>query len=180
MIAKRVAAAQRGGVMDVLHWALPALTGVISGVFGGIIAPLFRTHFEESSQKRRMEFEASLTRQTKVIDDQAEFLDALGKALWDWRYTAMQVTYYGVLGEQVPYEAAQVSYRAKIWDSLNRIRFCASRARRLISEVSYSRIVSFYSKIVEFDKKLAVVTLETDTRRRSSSLLNLMGKYSQK
>jgi hypothetical protein len=98
-----------------------ALVLITAGV-SGLGVPLVLKHIDEARTQELKNREAALSRQSKIIDAQAAFLDELSQVLWEWRYTAMKITYYGSSGKQELYEQSCEKYQNEIWQHLNKIR----------------------------------------------------------
>ncbi len=111
----------------------------------------------------------NFTRQLKLIDAQSDLLDELGDVLWDSRYAAMQVAYYGSrLDEPDAYEKAKDSYFESIWSHLKKIRTLGTRAGRLISATAPDRIEQFYIQIDDVCEAIEQAVRETDAQQRKT------------
>lgn len=154
---------------------------VVTAVLAGLIVPLILRVIDSRKTESMKRFEAALVRQTKIIDAQAELLDELTKALWNWRYLFMRVTYTGAEQTDEALNTAWKQYDEKSWDSLYTIRVQITRARRLISQHAYEVLQAQYDQIIEVDRRLgAGMKLSAEVRRRDLEELNLVvfGKLS--
>jgi hypothetical protein len=149
--------------------------GSVFGATAGIIAPFVQGVVQDRSARRRILFEAQSNRQAKLIDAQSAFIDDLSKAIWDWRYLSMRVTYHGSSGLRgQEYERDLTLYKEEIWQRFNQIRYCASRSRRLISDRSYQRLKDFYvCSVVEFDKRIQSAMEDRDPIRKEVLFMEL-------
>jgi hypothetical protein len=129
---------------------LLAATAAVSGL--GV--PIVLKRIDESRTQELKNREAAISRQAKIIDAQASFLDELSQVLWEWRYAAMKITYYGSSGKQELYEQSCEEYQSEIWLHLNKIRCITSKSRRLASENCYQELLKFYFRIVDLDKRI--------------------------
>jgi uncharacterized protein YutD len=123
---------------------LLVMTALISG-FG---IPYFLKRIEERKLREQKKFEADLARQNKIIEAQSKFLDDLSQVLWNWRYLAKKVVYYGGRENKTRYEIARKEYDDNVWDILNAFRTEVSKARRLVSEEAYKELRAMYDYIV--------------------------------
>lgn len=131
---------------------LLALTAVISG-FG---IPYVLKRIEERRARDQKRFEAELARQGKIIEAQSKLLDDLSRILWQWRYLAKKVVYYGAYESKEQWALAVKQYEEGIWDILNAFRIEISRARRLVSERAFERLEALYEYVVrDIDKTIA-------------------------
>jgi hypothetical protein len=131
---------------------LLALTAMITG-FG---IPYILKIVEQRKLREQKKFEADLARQGKIIEAQSKLLDDLSQLLWNWRYLAKKVVYYGAQGNTERYELARKQYDESVWDILNQFRAEISRSRRLVSEQAYDRLASLYNYVVhDLDMKIS-------------------------
>jgi hypothetical protein len=133
---------------------ISGIVGALFGVFGGVLGPILKGAIDDRNQERRLRYEAENLRQQKLIDAQSAMLDDLASALWDWRYAAMRVAFFGYNADEQEYIKAAEGYKREIWPILSKIRFIAARCRRLISESSFQRIRDFYMKIVDLNEEI--------------------------
>lgn len=135
---------------------------VVTAGLTGFLVPFVLKRVDDRKARDQKVIEALLARQAKLIEAQASFLDEIARALWDWRYCLMKVTYFGSLGLNKEYEAAAAEYRTALWPLLSKFRFLASRARYLVSDATYIRLRAYYQQIIERDKVLMQACLVTD------------------
>jgi hypothetical protein len=121
------------------------LTAIITG-FG---IPYVLKRIEERKLREQKKFEADLARQGKIIEAQSKLLDDLSQLLWNWRYLAKKVVYYGAQGNTERYDLARKQYDEMVWDILEKFRAEISRSRRLVSEQAYERLDSLYNYVVQ-------------------------------
>jgi hypothetical protein len=146
---------------------------LLTVALSGLLAPYVLKRFEEYKTREQKNREAQLSRQAKLIDAQAEFLDTISRLLWDWRYAYMRVAYYGGVQDTQRYEAAWQRYSETVWETLSQIRYQISRSRRLVSEEAYNHLLAFYQKIVDSDKSLLEATKIENPVARSLELGDL-------
>jgi hypothetical protein len=145
--------------------AATAITGAVGAVFG-FIGAIVKGRLDERTQQRRIRLESALARQEKLIAAQSMFLDELTKTMWDWRYSAVRVTYYGSLRNDAECEAAATQYNSQRWSSLSQIRSLASRSLRLISASAHEDILQFYRAAMALDDRIDEILHEGDVIRR--------------
>ena len=123
----------------------------------GLIVPLTLRIIDEQRTKELKKREALIARQSQLIEEQSQFLDELTQVLWNWRYAAMQVTYYAARKQLDMYENVLNKYQESIWKYLNSFRYLTSKSRRLITSDSiYKKLLKFYFKIVNFDREIHI------------------------
>ena len=77
--------------------------------------------------------EADVARQAKIIEVQSKFFDDITRLLWQWRYLAIQVAYYGGQDDGRKFAAASETYDEGVWNLFNQIRSEISRSQRFVS-----------------------------------------------
>jgi hypothetical protein len=82
--------------------------------------------------------------------------------LWQWRYLAKRVVYYGAHNDVEGYALAKHEYQQGKWPLLNRIRGEVSRSRRLVSESAYKELLAFYTFVSDLDVEITQLT-KTDS-----------------
>jgi hypothetical protein len=146
---------------------------VVTAALSGFTIPFVLKQVENRRARELKDRDAALVRQGKIIDAQEQTLNELSKLLWDWRYSAMRVTYYGSLGDTARFDAARDSYTDEVWRLLSQIRFHTSRTRWLIAAQTYDRLAAFYLEMVGFDKVLFETASGSDPVRRRLELGDL-------
>jgi hypothetical protein len=144
-----------------------------AAALSGLLAPLVLKQFEMRRTAEQKVREAQLARQAKLIDAQSALLDDLSRVLWEWRYAAMRVTYYGGLGDQERCTEANAAYGDVVWGLLSQIRFHTSRARWLISTDAFERLKAFYLRLIEIDLALYRAGELDDPVKRSLELADM-------
>jgi hypothetical protein len=127
----------------------------VTAAVTGFLLPYVLKRIDARKAREQKEHEAHLARQARVIEAQSKFLDDLSQGLWNWRYLAIKVTYYGGHAADDKYAAARKDYDDRVWDTLNRVRNEISRSRRLVSETSYTGLLELYKEMVELDMELS-------------------------
>jgi hypothetical protein len=120
----------------------------------GFIVPYVLKRIDEAKSIEQKLREAGIARQAKLIDAQSNFLDETAEVLWAWRYLSMKVAYDGSAPVDDLYAASVLEYQKGIWGILSRLRKQTSKARRLVSESGYERMVALYDQIVELDGQI--------------------------
>ncbi len=146
---------------------------LVAAALSGFLIPFILKQIEirrSVEQKRR---DAALARQAKMIDAQAGLLDSLARVLWDWRYAAMRVTYYGAQADAEQFTIARDAYGTSLWGLLSSVRFETSRARWLISRRAFDRLIVLYGRLIEFDLQLYQACQLADPVKRSLELSDL-------
>jgi RNAse (barnase) inhibitor barstar len=129
---------------------------VITALLTGFGIPYVLKRIEERKLREQKKFEADLVRQSKIIEAQSKLLDALSGLLWNWRYLAKKVVYYGAEENMERYDSAKKQYEEDIWGILYEFRIEISKSRRLVSETAYARLDSLYKYVVgEIDVKIS-------------------------
>jgi uncharacterized protein Yka (UPF0111/DUF47 family) len=83
----------------------------------------------------------------------------------------MKVAFNGDDGQEVQYDLAVKEYEARIWNVLARLRVQTSKARRLISEQGYRKLVNLYDQIGEYDSRLDQIVRRKLTGKQLSTAL---------
>jgi hypothetical protein len=141
--------------MTWLNWPQQARLGKEPrGKYGERAKSYILKSIEQSKAIEQKRLEADISRQSKVIDAQAKFLDDTTEVLWNWRYLSMKVGFNGSEEREEQYATSVTEYEAGIWDSLSALRNQASKSRRLVSEKGYEHLVALYRDIVKLDGEL--------------------------
>lgn len=138
------------------------LLGATAAVSGFLIPFVLKTIEHRRTQELKAR-EAALARERGIVADQVIFLNELTEALWTWRYTSIQVTYFGAEGDGDSFDEATTRYRKSIWGELNRVRVLASKARRLAGLKAYGETLAFYDKMVAIDREILAASRCVDT-----------------
>ena len=69
-----------------------------TAVLSGLLVPYILKRIELQRATYEKDRDADRSRQEKLIASQSEFLDKLTDTVWQWRYMAVRLTYYGGLG----------------------------------------------------------------------------------
>jgi hypothetical protein len=128
---------------------------LLTALLTGLLIPYLLKVVDDRKAMRQQEHASALTRQAKIIEDQAQFLNNLAEDLWKWRYMSIRLTYYGGQGVWDRFEETDDAYDREIWDVLHHIRSQIGRAKRLISDNAYRRLLSLYKDvIIDLDNKI--------------------------
>src|SRR5690348_5015161 len=60
----------------------------------GLLVPYILKVIDNRKQREQKQYEAELTRQSKIIDAQVQLMERLSDALWEYQLLAITVTYY--------------------------------------------------------------------------------------
>ncbi|HQR10290.1 MAG TPA: hypothetical protein PLW68_03085 [Casimicrobiaceae bacterium] len=131
----------------------------------GFLVPYVLRRIDESRSIAQKVREAGIARQARLIDAQSNFLDETTEVLWAWRYLSMKVAYDASTPVDEMYAASVLEYQKGIWDILSRLRNQTSKARRLVSESGYQRMVALYDQIVELDGQIDGLIRSQMTRK---------------
>lgn len=141
-----------------------ALTALVTG-FG---IPYVLKRIEDRKLRQQKQFEAELSRQTKIIEAQSKLLDDLSETLWKWRYQAKKVVYYGAEESKERFDDAAKEYDDGVWEILNEFSREISRSRRLVSEKAYQELRSLYDYIVrDIDPKISAINKRGELNRKT-------------
>ena len=144
---------------------------LLTAAVTGFLVPLVFKNIEQNKAIEQKRLEAEISRQSKVIDAQAKFLDDTTEVLWNWRYLSMKVAFNGSHEREEQYAKSVAEYEAKIWDSLSKLRKQASKSRRLISENGYENLVALYRDIAKLDGELdQIVRRNLPPKERAAAL----------
>ena len=136
----------------------------------GFLVPYVLKRIDEAKSIEQKVREAGIARQAKLIDAQSNFLDETTEVLWAWRYLSMKVAYDGSTPVDDLYAASVLEYQKGIWGILSRLRNQTSKARRLVSESGYKRMVALYDQIVELDGQIeGLVRAQMPLERRTEA-----------
>jgi hypothetical protein len=134
-----------------------------TALVSGFLIPFILKSVDERRNRSLKEREVDSARHAKVVEAQAEFLDELTRALWEWRYTSIRLTYYGAEGQDQEYQEARDTYRQEIWQKLSTVRYVTSKSLNLGSEELYRVLKEFYDRTVEVDKR-AMAAMAADEK----------------
>ena len=144
-----------------------------TAAISGILVPFVLKQIDQQRAERQRQSDANRTRQEKLIESQAAFLDRLTEKLWKWRYICIKVTYYGGQGDQSGYDAANKAYSEQFWLVLNEIRIEISKAHHLLSPAVLEKLRTFYTLIVNLDRELLSVSTIADISKRQILYMDL-------
>lgn len=154
-----------------------ALILILTATITGLLVPYVLKRVDESKSIEQKRLEADISRQAKLIEAQARFLDETTEVLWNWRYLSMKVAYNGDGRREEQYAASVAAYEAGIWDVLSKLRNQTSKSRRLVSEKGYTNLVALYKKIVELDARLdEIVRQKLPVEARAKALAPISKK----
>jgi hypothetical protein len=122
---------------------------VITAVLSGLTIPLILKQIEIRKLLEQKKFEADLARQSKIIEAQSDLLDTLSALMWEWRYFSKEVVYYASWNQIEQFIAAKENYNKNVWNFLSKFRVATSRARRLVSENTFTELQKMYHYIVD-------------------------------
>jgi hypothetical protein len=151
-----------------------ALIAAAAGFGGGLLAPLVQGLTEDWTTKRRIALEAAVARQKQILDAQSDLLDALTGAMWKWRYLSTKTTFRGGDAKEKSMDTVLAAYDKELWPILDEVRFATSRARRLLSQSAYDKLLRVYEeRIVPFGRRMHDAFREQDAIRRGVLFLEL-------
>jgi hypothetical protein len=133
-----------------------------TAALSGFSIPYILRRIELQRASYEKDRDAERSRQEKILQAQSEFLDKLTDTIWQWRYMAVRVTYYGGGDETAMYDTAAQAYAEKFWIVLHAFRVEISKAYRLVSADSLRQLKSFYSQTVKIDLELRRISSEPD------------------
>jgi hypothetical protein len=118
----------------------------------GYLVPVVKQRMDDQTFTRRALFDASLRRQTDVIQAQAKFLREFSEATWDFIHAALKVSYYR---EENSFEGVADEYDKASWGLLNRVRSTVGAASWLASVALDQKLRSFAEWLFEVDEKIS-------------------------
>ena len=131
-----------------------ALLLLAAALLTGFLVPYALKRIDEAKSVELKVREAEIARQAKMIEAQSKFLDETTEVLWAWRYLSMKIAFDGHNSLEERYAASNLEYQKGIWDVLSKLRNQTSKARRVVSESGYKKMVSLYDQIVELDGRI--------------------------
>jgi lipopolysaccharide export LptBFGC system permease protein LptF len=151
---------------------LLALTALLTG----FVVPYILKRIDEQRERQRQEveerklreqeiFEAELARQSKIIESQAILLENIAQIIWEFQSLACEVTYYFLENHRERYFAAVDKYDIESWKLLTQIRTEISKSRRLVSDETHRKLLTFYME--------TLISLDTDLARIMKSKTEL-------
>lgn len=151
---------------------------LIGAVISGFGIPYVLNVIDSRKLRSQKEFEAALSRQSKLIDAQSALLDELTRLLWKWRYLAKGVVYYGARGDPDRFDTARKAYEDTVWGLLDEFRTEISRSRRLVSEKAFVDLNLLYEYVVhDLDQKVS--NLANSGRMDSKVCTELADRFSK-
>jgi len=149
---------------------------LLTALLTGLLIPYLLKVIDNRKAIRQQERASALARQVKIIEDQAQLLNSLTEELWKWRYMSIRLTYYGGQGAWDRFKEADDVYNREFWDVLHRIRGQIGRAKRLISDRTYQRLLSFYKdEIISLDNKICNARSVKDEFGKRAAFVELNG-----
>jgi hypothetical protein len=133
-----------------------------TAVLSGFLVPYILKRIELQRATYEKDRDADRSRQEKLIASQSEFLDKLTETVWQWRYMAVRLTYYGGGDDTAQYDNAARAYAGEFWPVLHALRVEISKSYRLVSADMLDRLKSFYQEVVKIDLDLQAIASELD------------------
>jgi hypothetical protein len=112
------------------------LTGLLVPVVKGVVDDRKlkqQKRFDDARLRAQTEFEASLSRQGKILEAQAQLLQDLADVLWAYLSLVIKVSYYGMLGKKEEHQRAFEEYDEQSWNLLVKLLALITQTRRLAS-----------------------------------------------
>jgi hypothetical protein len=132
---------------------------------------------DEHRQQRQMVFEADLSRQSKVIEAQVQFLERLAELLWEYQLTAIAVSYYHQFNLEDQYQAAAKQYLAVAGTLLGKVRGEISKSLRLCSKQTYENLRGlYYDHLLKLDTDLTVLIADPDRQHIGGPSWKILNK----
>jgi type II secretory pathway pseudopilin PulG len=101
-------------------------------------------------------YEASLARQSKIIDAQVQLLESLASLLWEYQLLAIEVSYFHPIEQMALYSAASEQYEQKTSTTFAKIRAEISKALHLTSAETYENLKQlYYEQLLPLDVSLS-------------------------
>lgn len=127
---------------------------LLTAMISGLMVPYILKKIEHRRTLDQKYKEAVLSRQEKLLADQAQFLDSLETLVWGLRYLFMKITYYCKPHQREQQAQAEREYDERFWTMLHDLRVYVSKSRRLVSEAAHSDLMGLYEQFVQLDMRL--------------------------
>ena len=109
----------------------------------GLLVPFVSARMNDRRVIQQRQAEEDLARDSKFIDAQAAFLDALSVDLWRLAGKMLAVSYYAI-GSPQQFSEAWRAYDESSFDELFALRAHVSRAQRLLSEQAEQQLAELH------------------------------------
>ena len=127
----------------------------VTATLTGILVPLVKARMDDRRLREQQTFEATLARQSKIIESQAKLLNHLAETLWQLRMLMMELVFHRVQRPYERYRAALAAYEDSAWDLFARFRTEISEARRLTSPETHGKLKNlYYETLIPLDREL--------------------------
>jgi hypothetical protein len=144
---------------------------------GGLATPAILKYTD--SRKENKQRQSRYTEEKQLL-----LLDAIANALWEWRYIAKKVPYYGASLAQgdadfKKYTGALAAYDKKSWEIIKNLRVAVSKAKLYFHESSYEFLDSVYQYVVGVDTKIIDASEKTDRQAQQRIFLEVADFFSE-
>jgi hypothetical protein len=116
---------------------------------------------------------------------QNRYSEAIADILWEWRYMAKKVPYYGSSLAQSEndfkkYREELVEYDKKSWEIIKNLRVAVSKAKLYFPQSTYSFLDSIYQYVVDLDAKIIDASEKTDRQAQQRIFHEVTNFFSNK
>jgi hypothetical protein len=144
----------------------------------GVLVPLLFRRIDERRNREQKEFEAELSRQSKIIDAQVRLLEDLSGLLWQYQLLLIQVPYYRQFPERSLYPAALKAYEENSGKLLSKIRAEISKALRLTPHSIYQELKDlYYQQLLELDLEVTQLAASDEKQQDRTGEWRKLNRY---
>ncbi|WP_299679710.1 hypothetical protein [uncultured Dokdonia sp.] len=151
------------------------LSLVLTAILTGILVPLLFRWIDHRRNREQKIFEATLSRQNKIIDSQVKLLEDLSCLLWEYQLLFINVPYFKQFSKRDLYIAAVKEYIENSGEILGNIRAEISKSIRLVSPTSHQQLKDMYYKdLLPIDLELnQLIDQDTKDKKHAKDWENL-------
>ena len=132
---------------------------IIAAVITSFLIPYILQKTDHLNQQNRIDYQAEIAKQNKILDAKVEFLNTLHELLWKYQIMAIDVPFYFQFNNEKIYKKSLKRYEENAGEIIGKIRGEIAKAYRLTTNEQYERLKTFYYEtILEIDKQLLSIT----------------------
>jgi hypothetical protein len=144
-----------------------------------LLIPVVLKQIDDQKSNSQQQFQAELSRQDKIIDAQAELLDSLAAAFWDYEIYASDVLYSRAerIGRDDWHQRAVDAYYAQSGPLLGKMRSEISMLLRLAPRANYESFLRLYEEEVLPLDSCLLELMNTAEDSQTARCVTVEGKF---
>lgn len=136
----------------------------------GFLAPLLIQRIDARRIREQKIFEATLVRQSKIIDAQVKLIEDLSTLFWEYQLLLIAIPYYRQFKNRDLYQPALFAYEEKAGPLLGKIRAEISKALRLTPSPVFQELNQlYYEQLLPLDLQVSHLAAKDIAGKESES-----------